>query len=307
MTQPGRKFSLGGYRYGFNGKENDNEVKGEGNQQDYGFRMYDPRLGKFLSVDPLTKFYPWNSTYAFAENDVMRSIDLEGAEKYIVIINKSWGENKQQVITYDKVELKKPGTLGNGVAVKLNMFGSEKYLYGESANNSKDFIKYYEGNGIPGHPLERYNDSRGYATIGYGHLMTESDKRKWPVTASNEPFVVGSKINQLDADGQFNNDYQSHKDMALGSLKLDWKKSNQKDAVIDFGYNIKNAKQRIGGFTDEKGEKNFLEYMSGGSGLEKRRTAEAILFKEGDYLKLDRVLDKKSIQKINSQLKSNGK
>ncbi|HWJ29919.1 MAG TPA: hypothetical protein VNS32_25490, partial [Flavisolibacter sp.] len=46
--------SLGVYRYGFNGKENDDEVKGEGNQQDYGMRVYDTRLGKFLSVDPLT-------------------------------------------------------------------------------------------------------------------------------------------------------------------------------------------------------------------------------------------------------------
>ena len=56
---PGRKFSAGnGYRFGFNGKENDNEIKGEGNQQDYGMRVYDPRLGKFLSVDPLTKGYP---------------------------------------------------------------------------------------------------------------------------------------------------------------------------------------------------------------------------------------------------------
>jgi hypothetical protein len=43
MMMPGRKFSAGsGYRYGFNGKENDNEVKGEGNQQDYGMRIYDP-------------------------------------------------------------------------------------------------------------------------------------------------------------------------------------------------------------------------------------------------------------------------
>jgi hypothetical protein len=34
----GRSHNLGGsapYRYGFNGKENDNEVKGLGNQQDY--------------------------------------------------------------------------------------------------------------------------------------------------------------------------------------------------------------------------------------------------------------------------------
>jgi len=36
-----------------------------------------------LSVDPLTKSYPWNTPYAFAENDVVRSIDLEGGEKLV--------------------------------------------------------------------------------------------------------------------------------------------------------------------------------------------------------------------------------
>lgn len=45
---PGRLYSNGsGYRYGFNRKENDNEIKGEGNQQDYGMRIYDPRIGRF--------------------------------------------------------------------------------------------------------------------------------------------------------------------------------------------------------------------------------------------------------------------
>ncbi|MGX5816614.1 RHS repeat domain-containing protein [Chitinophaga lutea] len=79
---PGRSFRLaGGYRYGFNGKENDNEVKGEGNQQDYGMRVYDPRIGKFLSVDPLFKGYPWNSTYAYAENSPILYNDLDGLEK----------------------------------------------------------------------------------------------------------------------------------------------------------------------------------------------------------------------------------
>ena len=46
MGMVGRNYNSGGYRYGFNGKENDNEVKGEGNQQDYGLRIYDPRLGR---------------------------------------------------------------------------------------------------------------------------------------------------------------------------------------------------------------------------------------------------------------------
>jgi len=97
MLQPGRQYSAGaGYRYGFNGKENDNEVKGEGNQQDYGLRIYDPRIGKFLSVDPLAKDYPWNSVYAFAENDVIRCVDLDGGERKMAHMsqyeyNGSWG------------------------------------------------------------------------------------------------------------------------------------------------------------------------------------------------------------------------
>jgi len=43
----GRKYNVGGYRFGFNGKENDNEIKRDGTQLDYGMRIYDPRLGKF--------------------------------------------------------------------------------------------------------------------------------------------------------------------------------------------------------------------------------------------------------------------
>ncbi|QHS58197.1 hypothetical protein GWR21_00880 [Chitinophaga agri] len=72
-------------------------MKGEGNQQDYGFRIYDPRIGKFLSVDPLTKEYPWNSTYAFAENDVIRSIDLDGAEKDVKTFSYYLSDNKPSV------------------------------------------------------------------------------------------------------------------------------------------------------------------------------------------------------------------
>jgi len=69
-----------GYRFSFNGQEKDDEVKGTGSQLDFEFRAYDPRLGRFMSVDPLFKDYPWNSPYAFAENRVIDGIDLEGLE-----------------------------------------------------------------------------------------------------------------------------------------------------------------------------------------------------------------------------------
>jgi|GEM_PF-5172149 len=81
MQMPGRNFSSDGYRFGFNGKENDNEVKGDGNEQDYGMRIYDPRLGRFLSVDPLTKKYPWYTPYQFAGNTPIEAIDLDGGEE----------------------------------------------------------------------------------------------------------------------------------------------------------------------------------------------------------------------------------
>lgn len=73
------------YLFGFNGKENDNEVKGEGNQLDYGFRIYDPRIGKFLSIDPLTKEYPWYTPYQFAGNNPIWAKDLDGLEEDIQV------------------------------------------------------------------------------------------------------------------------------------------------------------------------------------------------------------------------------
>ena len=79
MCLPGRKFSAGsGYRYGFNGKENDKDV-GEG-IQDYGMRIYDARLGKFLSVDPISAQYPELTPYQFASNRPIDGIDLDGLE-----------------------------------------------------------------------------------------------------------------------------------------------------------------------------------------------------------------------------------
>src|ERR1700733_13381371 len=80
MGMPERNYRSNSYRYGFNGKENDNDVKGEGNQQDYGIRIYDPRLGRFLSVDPITRDYPELTPYQFASNSPIASIDLDGLE-----------------------------------------------------------------------------------------------------------------------------------------------------------------------------------------------------------------------------------
>lgn len=81
MLMPGRKYqaSNNSYRYGFNGKENDKKTSFT-TTYDYGFRIYSPALGRFLSVDPLTKNYAALTPYQFASNNPIEGVDLDGLE-----------------------------------------------------------------------------------------------------------------------------------------------------------------------------------------------------------------------------------
>ena len=46
--------------------------------------MYNPSIGKFLSVDPLATDYPWYTHYQFAGNKPIQAIDLDGLEEFEV-------------------------------------------------------------------------------------------------------------------------------------------------------------------------------------------------------------------------------
>jgi|SRR5690554_3573384 len=67
-----------GYRYGFNGMEKDDNIKGEGNSYTTEFRQYDPRVGRWLSVDPLFTNFPWQSPYVAFDNNPIYYIDPKG-------------------------------------------------------------------------------------------------------------------------------------------------------------------------------------------------------------------------------------
>lgn len=78
MMMVGRKWNGGNYRYGFNGQEKDDETYGEGNEYDFGARIYDPRLGRFLSVDPMRDKLSHLSPYGYAANSPLVLIDKDG-------------------------------------------------------------------------------------------------------------------------------------------------------------------------------------------------------------------------------------
>ncbi len=80
---PGRGFSTSSYRFGFNGKEKDDETYGTGNEYDFGARLYDPRLGRWMSIDILEENYPYLSPYNFCANDPVLFVDPNGKEIWI--------------------------------------------------------------------------------------------------------------------------------------------------------------------------------------------------------------------------------
>jgi RHS repeat-associated protein len=78
MLMPGRSGNSDSYRYGLQGKEKDNEWAGDGNSVDFGARMYDPRLGRWRSMDAYASKYPELSPYCFVANSPLMYLDPDG-------------------------------------------------------------------------------------------------------------------------------------------------------------------------------------------------------------------------------------
>jgi len=144
MTMPERSYAaagIAGHRYGYNGKENDNEVKGEGNQQDYGFRIYDPRVGRWLSLDPLMAKYPGMSPYNFTANNPVLYVDFDGRD-YAVFIN-----HRTKTITIKATyHIVKGGCDAEMAKLGVDHWngqnGKFKYVVGEGSNAKEYEIKF---------------------------------------------------------------------------------------------------------------------------------------------------------------------
>ena len=74
---------------------------GGGLTYDYGFRIYNPALGKFLSVDPLSPDYPWYTPYQFAGNKPVWKIDIDGLEELENCLASSRNDSSTRVYLRD--------------------------------------------------------------------------------------------------------------------------------------------------------------------------------------------------------------
>ncbi|HWB93838.1 MAG TPA: RHS repeat-associated core domain-containing protein [Puia sp.] len=155
MMQYARSYSeanVGNYRFGFNGKENDNEVKGVGSQIDYGMRVYDPRLAKFTSVDPLHGRYPELTPYQFASNSPIAGIDLDGKEfSFYGLLTDESGKNiiglykAAEVDHQFKIKANIRDDLGQKRAITKDINASTIGLREKFVSNGKEFYHLPQG------------------------------------------------------------------------------------------------------------------------------------------------------------------
>jgi RHS repeat-associated protein len=76
--EPARNFNSSSYIFGFNGKLKDDEVYGNGNEYNFGARIFDPRIGRFLSLDPQSEKYPYLTPFCNSANNPILFIDYDG-------------------------------------------------------------------------------------------------------------------------------------------------------------------------------------------------------------------------------------
>jgi len=104
----GRTMEGDFYRRGFNGMEKDDEFKGKGNSYTTEFRQLDPRVGRWFSIDPVTK--PTFGSYISMSNNPIIRIDPLGNDDYFnlagVYLGSSTDGHTIRIVTSD-VKLKK--------------------------------------------------------------------------------------------------------------------------------------------------------------------------------------------------------
>jgi len=166
MQMPGRKYEpLTPYRYGFNGKEMDKENPV---QYDYGFRIYDPRLARFKSLDPLQKKYPALTPYQFGSNRPMDGIDVDGKE----------------YITYHVTIVQ--GADGNPVFHKTiakdyrGMSSVQMAIIHRNVDYVKNFYKYYSESFGP--------EGRGFKWVYFNEKGDQIDEPVWQMRQSKSLY-----------------------------------------------------------------------------------------------------------------------
>jgi RHS repeat-associated protein len=250
MLMPNRHTGNSKYKYGFQGQEQDNEIKGQGNSVNYKYRMHDPRIGRFFAVDPLAHSFPWNSSYAFSENVVIHAIELEGAEKMEIQRDLKEGDQRTRLRLIDAngaleiIYTTRTYVLGKAVdkiTTVKDWSKAEKYskIWFENKNNKKD-LKDSKGKYLSFDKLAEINPG--------GHHGSHNKVYPFPVTEYLNKRISGTPEKGYNI-GDFNVASESNKrkmaepssalKSSLDKIAVGYKKGEIKNVTLEITTNLR--------------------------------------------------------------------
>jgi RHS repeat-associated protein len=233
MLQPGRQFSEEHYNYGFQAQEIDDEYLA--GAVSFKYRIHDARIGRFLSVDPLAPIYPWNSTYAFSENRVVDSHELEGLEKFYAADGSYLGaySTSTELRVVNDIQIwqdiqKNPGTIEYAslqAAFLSSLMKNSAPLYRDEEVEGviRDWVNKYK-------PLSKDQE---YGMIMFSQTFTEENGDKFT------GFIPGTTV----TEGERESIMLDKSELLIGGEKIFWR---QKNGVMTFTKNPENWTKSFG-------------------------------------------------------------
>lgn len=202
------------YRYAYNGMEVDNEVSGNGNSYTTEFRQYDPRLGRWKSLDPLMSMFPWQSPYCAFDNNPIYYVDpyglsaTNGGEGEPEVGSVCYDTDHKEILRYEgdgEWSTADPGDFGGrkanpfinfGLAVPSlagfqGEYGGVKVVFADERIVDGKYLKkdqstawsIAQANEIPLEDLYKWNRGlrKHHGKIGQGQMIIVSDPKDNPV------------------------------------------------------------------------------------------------------------------------------
>lgn len=179
--------------YSFNGKLKDDETYGNGNEYDFGARIYDPRLGRWLSVDPSQATYPELSPYNFTANNPIIFVDPNG--KWISwFLGRGTKEYKEVFMSNGTGRVTWNSLVESQSRVIINVTNSvlvlqdvngKLHLSGGFTSNVGELVKPLNGKAY--FPTVRINVSLG--TFAIIHAIEQSTGKSWNKLTPDEQNI----------------------------------------------------------------------------------------------------------------------
>jgi len=185
------------------------------------WRLHDPLTGRFLSVDPLSEKYKYNSTYAFSENKVTGHIELEGLEAVLIL---GGGNLDSKGLSASAKHLQKDlqrYSNANDLGFKVKAFPSNLIIGQSLSDQAHQFLK---------------DNNLGEPVIIYGYSLGGEEANKLAKKLQGESINVQEMVTI---------------DPALGLLSSPLKVGDNVEQVDNF-YQTKASTIRSRGYASEK-------------------------------------------------------